>query len=477
VTEIKLRLDKWLEGVEIADGAIANLYPIGGAGSTTRKSRRGITIPAGYGSAFRTIEADPGRYLVEVRLPSGQTLSQEVEVLPPGLRSGLPGAEVRFKDEGSPHEWLSWQHFAGNVIGEERQVQQKLRDRGFYKGTIDGVFGPETNQALKEFQSANALPETGTLDQQMMGLLGLRGTGQGRAEIEATPFGGLPPHPDHERGWQWNAIADSLKKVPGEHDWLGRGSQVHPSNSDSTLQAFVLTAAQFNVPAQVPNIGEADLPGGRRVLTARFGDQIELVSLPIPWMSAGAECAIDVVVRNALDDPKAFRASVMVRDPTLGSAMSFMTAGGLSDAAVLFDRAKNLLFEKVENPLAAAAGAYVLVAAQQGPDRQTWHSWVKNLMNWFPWLPDGAIQYGRLKLRDEASDDDLEEARRVLFMAYHRGLPFFSAGIRWLLSGLTIFSEEGDAEAQKMAKAVHRVSLRTDMSQPFTVVRLGPRSS
>jgi hypothetical protein len=193
--------------------------------------------------------------------------------------------------------------------------------------------------------------------------------------------------------------------------------------------------------------------------------------------ASGSEAAIDVLVRNVVDDPKAFRSSVMVRDPTLGSAMSFMTAGGLSNAAVFFDQAKEMLFAKCENPLAAAAGAYVLISTQQEPDRQTWHSWVNNLMAFFPWLPDGAIQYGRLKLRDEASEGDIEKARDVLFTAYRRGLPFFSAGVRWLLSGLTIFSEEGDAEAEKMAKAVHRVSLRTDMSQPFTVVRLGPRSS
>jgi hypothetical protein len=154
-----------------------------------------------------------------------------------------------------------------------------------------------------------------------------------------------------------------------------------------------------------------------------------------------------------------------------------MTAGGLSSAAFFFGQAKGMLIEKVKNPLAAAAGAYVLVSTQEGPNRQTWHNWVENLMNWFPWLPDGAIQYGRLKLRDENSESDIEEARHILFRAYRRGLPFFSAGVRWLLSGLTIFAEEGNSEAESMARAVHRISLRTDMSQPFTVMRFGPRSS
>ena len=71
---------------------------------------------------------------------------------------------------------------------------------------------------------------------------------------------------------------------------------------------------------------------------------------------------------------------------------------------------------------------------------------------------------------------DIEEARDALFKAYGRGLPFFSAGVRWLLNGLTIFADDDDTEAREMAKRVHRVSLRTDMSQPFTVIRMGPRS-
>ena len=59
---------------------------------------------------------------------------------------------------------------------------------------------------------------------------------------------------------------------------------------------------------------------------------------------------------------------------------------------------------KSDNPFAAAAGAYVLISTQEGPDKQTWHSWVKNLMDWYPWLPDGAIQYGRLRIRDQGSE-------------------------------------------------------------------------
>jgi peptidoglycan hydrolase-like protein with peptidoglycan-binding domain len=46
-----------------------------------------------------------------------------------------------------------------------RQAQQRLKEAGFDPGPIDGHFGPQTQAALREFQSAHGLPETGQLDQ------------------------------------------------------------------------------------------------------------------------------------------------------------------------------------------------------------------------------------------------------------------------------------------------------------------------
>lgn len=46
-----------------------------------------------------------------------------------------------------------------------RQVQQELQNRGFNVGTVDGVMGPQTKGALKEFQQAEGLPATGELNE------------------------------------------------------------------------------------------------------------------------------------------------------------------------------------------------------------------------------------------------------------------------------------------------------------------------
>jgi hypothetical protein len=45
-----------------------------------------------------------------------------------------------------------------------RAIQQALKTRGFYKGAIDGSFGPGTRAALAAYQKAKGMSETGQLD-------------------------------------------------------------------------------------------------------------------------------------------------------------------------------------------------------------------------------------------------------------------------------------------------------------------------
>ena len=45
-----------------------------------------------------------------------------------------------------------------------RQVQQKLHQRGFDAGPVNGDFGEKTQAALAQFQIANQLPASGALD-------------------------------------------------------------------------------------------------------------------------------------------------------------------------------------------------------------------------------------------------------------------------------------------------------------------------
>ncbi|HEY9875050.1 MAG TPA: peptidoglycan-binding protein [Candidatus Obscuribacterales bacterium] len=55
-----------------------------------------------------------------------------------------------------------------------RLVQQRLRERGFYYGAIDGIFGSETFRAVREFQASVGLTPNGVLGQQTLQALNNR---------------------------------------------------------------------------------------------------------------------------------------------------------------------------------------------------------------------------------------------------------------------------------------------------------------
>jgi peptidoglycan hydrolase-like protein with peptidoglycan-binding domain len=62
-----------------------------------------------------------------------------------------------------------------------RNVQQALQDKGYDVGPIDGVMGPRTQSALREFQQQQGLTRSGQLDQQTMSALDVQASASGRA--------------------------------------------------------------------------------------------------------------------------------------------------------------------------------------------------------------------------------------------------------------------------------------------------------
>ena len=61
-----------------------------------------------------------------------------------------------------------------------REAQLELRHSGLYNGSLDGVIGPQTKQALVRFQKDNGLEQTGTLDARtMVAMFGNIGASEG----------------------------------------------------------------------------------------------------------------------------------------------------------------------------------------------------------------------------------------------------------------------------------------------------------
>ena len=54
-----------------------------------------------------------------------------------------------------------------------RSVQQALQGKGMHPGPVDGVMGPKTEQAVRDFQKKENLPQTGRIDAQTLQKLGV----------------------------------------------------------------------------------------------------------------------------------------------------------------------------------------------------------------------------------------------------------------------------------------------------------------
>jgi peptidoglycan hydrolase-like protein with peptidoglycan-binding domain len=53
-----------------------------------------------------------------------------------------------------------------------RTVQQALQKKGFDPGPIDGIMGPQTEQAVRKFQDAYGISTSGRIDNQTLYALG-----------------------------------------------------------------------------------------------------------------------------------------------------------------------------------------------------------------------------------------------------------------------------------------------------------------
>jgi hypothetical protein len=86
----------------------------------------------------------------------------------------------------------------GEAAVDVRGAQQTLRDKGFDPGPVDGVMGPRTSAAVREFQSKEGLTATGQLDADTRArLAGLSGAQSGSTRADssapaASPSTGTP---------------------------------------------------------------------------------------------------------------------------------------------------------------------------------------------------------------------------------------------------------------------------------------------
>ena len=61
----------------------------------------------------------------------------------------------------------------GNTGSTVKTIQRKLKNWGYYKGAVDGIFGPKTKEAVKYFQRKNGLKVDGIVGAKTLKALGI----------------------------------------------------------------------------------------------------------------------------------------------------------------------------------------------------------------------------------------------------------------------------------------------------------------
>ena len=68
---------------------------------------------------------------------------------------------------------------SGSTVTE---IQKRLKNWGYYTGTVDGVFGSQTEKAVRYFQQKNGLTVDGQVGSQTLAALGITPSGGGRRQ-------------------------------------------------------------------------------------------------------------------------------------------------------------------------------------------------------------------------------------------------------------------------------------------------------
>jgi len=140
----------------------------GGAVTAPRDSEGGEKIPKARGSAGQTGQMqEPGQK------------RGEAAKAPRDSEGGQPFGGSKSTVQGYPESTGSGSAGKSRMSGrwsseDVKEVQEALRDKGHNPGAIDGVMGSKTQKALRDFQQANNLKATGTLDAETAAALGVQ---------------------------------------------------------------------------------------------------------------------------------------------------------------------------------------------------------------------------------------------------------------------------------------------------------------
>ena len=108
---------------------------------------------------------------------AGAVVGGPVGAVVGGVGGAYVGNEVAGKDQAvkvsAPSTPAAPSRYDSALV---RSVQQALNDRGYNAGSVDGHWGPATEDAVRRFQQASGLPQTGELEATTLAALGVART-------------------------------------------------------------------------------------------------------------------------------------------------------------------------------------------------------------------------------------------------------------------------------------------------------------
>ncbi|WP_405542147.1 hypothetical protein OG478_09570 [Streptomyces phaeochromogenes] len=419
---LSVNVELSLHEADLADGAkvVGNIYPSEGSGP----GHRAVLFPCGTTAPPTRFEVDPGHYIVSATLPSGVVLSKDAE-----LADGEE-KQVTLRPAASPFASHSWQHLMGNIES--------------YGAYHDGA----------------AIPVPRSLGSRS-------GTWERGAFVEPGHAAWVgDPKPT---SWQFPSM---LRLTDGPAKQLV-AFEIARSEPHSVASLELGDAAarlyRFGEHGPVDEQGRPvlDVPlGPRQFLVVSLAGTEYVVTLPAPWGAAQIE-----VLVNERQSPTGSAVSVSVRDSRVGPALAYMARGAFDAAATLVRDAETMLYDgRMTNPLAAVAGAYVLVGSELTEQPHRWDPWLSRLRHEFDWMSDGSLLWAMRHLRRAHTEPEREAARDALVEAFDRGVPVFTLGLSRLIHGLSEFPDDPGCAAR--LEQARRLSWRVDMREPFVIAAL-----
>lgn len=436
MSTLKLRMKGGIPNQRLASGLIGALYLIPDVGPA--KKIKDIRIPVGLDIDFEAMTLSPGKYMIESRMPSGELLTEYADL------TTISEQEVTFQLPADQEQALfGWEDSVADVT---KMTWPKLPHNW-----ADNLFDVKPSPPAGDLDGQPALTEN--LDSKaedphvQLWETSVQAEGNGDSYLQE-----LIP-----------SLKDSRKLL---QETAGNINRQEPCYQDQDILLYRFAQSRHDLTPQ----------SGRKYALIHSGHKNLLLSLPLPWDVEEIAAVVELTVKRS--QPKASGSfSLVIKDPHLSIPLAYLANDSVNRAAGTFDLplAQALLGEKVRNPLGAALGGYILLLSdlqKKDNEREQWHDWISNLKNWFPRLPDGAIQYAWLKLDHQQSKDDVQEARNALLDACHRGLPYYTKGLSLLVDGLRLFKAEGDVEAAAWLDKLLPLAWRTDMAQVFLTVTL-----